>query len=663
MKKFTIIAAPEHEHLLLEEISRSRVVQLKDVTGVEFERLKEGERTADFKALYEKYHQAYQDLVEIGLPDQKTTDLSTVELKRFVDDPEGTVEDFLITLDDFKEKLMEGKAEQANIQREREQKLMDARARLERVRALEPEEMRRCLAVGAVNLNLIERLAEHLQRFDDISYKVIEISKDTGYIFVFGPEEREGWISTLFIIFEVKDVFDVLSTGDILLALDPGMREKVLNEYEEEVVKLQLLVEKEEEDEVIKEQIKKIQKITSRDEEDLYTPLVDKAKFLDYILRIMSNETIPVVRTRLLSVIQGWIDEDKVHILEEIKDDLEEKTGELFFVQYEKPGHDEHAIPTPQPVMKPPMLQPAWTLTSLRGWPSALEVNPMYITVLIFSFQFGLMFGDIGQGAVFLLAGLIITRTYKKGMASKLGALFIPMGIFAIIFGIGYDSIFLKEGLLFNHHQFMPNPINETTTLMKWVFKIAAVEIIFGLVLGAINQWKGGHKWGVLGEHGLGMILYVAGLYMSAMQFIKTGDFISVMSFWGFYVMLGGMLLAMLEPIIAAVAGGHFSIEVIGEGVGALLMTFVEGLANLFSFLRIVAFALAHASLAGAAHQLAGFMGDIPSLILMNLIAMSFEFMSSGVQSLRLLYYEFMGKFYQGDGVPFRPYRLRIRKS
>jgi vacuolar-type H+-ATPase subunit I/STV1 len=47
----------------------------------------------------------------------------------------------------------------------------------------------------------------------------------------------------------------------------------------------------------------------------------------------------------------------------------------------------------------------------------------------------------------------------------------------------------------------------------------------------------------------------------------------------------------------------------------------------------------------------------------MNLIAMSFEFMSSGVQSLRLLYYEFMGKFYQGDGVPFRPYRLRIRKS
>jgi vacuolar-type H+-ATPase subunit I/STV1 len=30
---------------------------------------------------------------------------------------------------------------------------------------------------------------------------------------------------------------------------------------------------------------------------------------------------------------------------------------------------------------------------------------------------------------------------------------------------------------------------------------------------------------------------------------------------------------------------------------------------------------------------------------------------------MRLLYYEFMGKFYHGDGVQFRPYRLRTRGS
>jgi vacuolar-type H+-ATPase subunit I/STV1 len=30
---------------------------------------------------------------------------------------------------------------------------------------------------------------------------------------------------------------------------------------------------------------------------------------------------------------------------------------------------------------------------------------------------------------------------------------------------------------------------------------------------------------------------------------------------------------------------------------------------------------------------------------------------------MRLLYYEFMGKFFQGGGVPFKPYRLRVQKK
>ena len=119
MKRFTIIAAPEYEHLFLEEFSRARVVQLKEVTGIEFEKLKEGERTADFKALYEKYHETYRGLAKMELPEQETADLSTVDLKNFIDDPEETVEDFLKTLEEFKERLIESRAEHETTQKER----------------------------------------------------------------------------------------------------------------------------------------------------------------------------------------------------------------------------------------------------------------------------------------------------------------------------------------------------------------------------------------------------------------------------------------------------------------------------------------------------------------------------------------------------------------
>lgn len=660
MKKFTIIVSPEYETQILDELGRAGVVQFKEVTGVEFERLKKvGERAIDYRGLYEKYHEAYQGLMERGLPEYPIIDASIAELREFTEEPEGTVDSLLTELNEFTNRLDEAKAEQEVGQREREKRLLEMRARVERVRALQPEEFKACLAVGVVDLQLMPRLAEHLNRFEELSHKLVEISPDTGYIFVFGSEVRREWVETLFVVFDVKDVFEILSTGDILLVLDTEMRERVIKEFEEEAEKLQLLAEREEEEEVIKDQIEKMQSAARA----RAAQLMGKARFFDHVLGIMTSERAPVMRTKLISVIQGWIPEDNVQTLENIVDGLQESTGELFLLQHEDPGHEDHAVPTREPTITPSILQPAWKLTTLRGWPSMHEVNPKYISILIFSFQFGLMFGDIGQGAVYLIMGLILSKKYKRGMVSKLGSMFIPMGISAMIFGFMYDSIFLIEGLLFHHNQILPNPITETTSLLKLVFLIAALEMIFGLVIGAINEYKEGNKWGVFGEHGLGMILYIAGLYLSAMHFIKTGDFMAIMSYWGFYMMIGGMIMAMLEPIIASIAEGHFSIEVVGEGVGALLMTFVEGLANIFSFLRIAAFALAHASLALAAHRLGNFMGTAISLVLMNIIAMSFEFISSSVQSLRLLYYEFMNKFYHGGGVPFRPFRIRSREK
>lgn len=663
MKKLTIIIHPEYEALILDELGGAGVVELKEVTGADFERFKKiGERAIDYKGLYKKYHEAYQGLLEKGLPEYPIIDASITELREFTEEPEGTVDSLLTELNEFKNRLDEVTAEKEAGRREREKRLLEMRARVEKVRALQAEEFKRCLAVGVVDLQLMPRLAEHLKRFEDLSHKLVEISHNTGYVFVFGSEVRREWVETLFVVFDVKDVFEILSTGDILLALDTEMRENVIKEYEEEAEKLQLLAEREEEEEVIKDQIEKMQALVKVEEQDHYAQLMGKARFFDHILGIMTSERVPVMRTKMISVLQGWIPEEKVQILENIVDGLQERTGELLLLQYEEPGHEDHAVPTLEPTITPSILQPAWKLTTLRGWPSIHEVNPKYITILIFSFQFGLMFGDIGQGAIFLIMGLVLSRKFKRGMMSKLGSMFIPMGISAMIFGVMYDSIFLIEGLLFHHHQILPNPIEETTSLLKLVFLIAALEMIFGLVIGAINEYKEGNKWGILGEHGLGMILYIAGLYLSAMYFIRTGDFMGVMGYWAFYMMIVGMVLAMVEPIIAAIAEGHFSIEVVGEGVGALLMTFVEGLANIFSFLRMAAFALAHASLAVAAHRLGSFMGTAASLVLMNVIAMSFEFISSSVQSLRLLYYEFMGKFYQGRGVPFKPFRTRSRE-
>jgi V/A-type H+-transporting ATPase subunit I len=495
---------------------------------------------------------------------------------------------------------------------------------------LEPEELKRCIAVGVVSLPLEEVLPTYLRRFEDLSYKVVEVSAERGYLYIFGPEERREWVEVLFQLFDVEDIFQLLGTRDVLLALSSERREEVIAQYEKEGEEYKRVIEA---------------------ERRRLSELAGKVRRLHLSL---PDRRVPVLRTTVVSILQGWIPEEGEERLNEIVRGLEEKTGELFFIQYEEPSEEDHPIPTPAPRLKPSFLQPAWTLTSLRGWPSAHEVNPAYITILIFSLQFGLMFGDVGQGAVFLILGLILTRKFKRGLANKLGTLFIPMGISAMIFGFLYGDVFLMHLL----HPILFSPMKKIGKLMKMVLGIAVAEMCLGLSLGAINHVKEGEPIGVIGERGLGGILFLIGLYFGGLYFLKVGDVFKFFNHWSFYLMIGGLVLATLEPILVAIRHKHFGMEAIGEGIGALMMTFVESLANFFSFLRIAAFALAHAGLAIAAHSLAHFMGP-GGLVLTNVIAMTFEFVSSSVQSLRLLYYEFMGKFFHGGGAPFRPYRVR----
>jgi len=660
MKKFTIITLQEYEPLLLEAIGRSGLAHLIEVKGPDFERLRiAGEKKVDYSGLRGRLNASCRALIESETFEKMGFTPSMADLRELGENPENVVNEVIGKLEDGRKRL-EGAR---NSLEETMPKLIEMRARLEALRALEPGELKKCLAVGFLRLRPLEgqeftgvsRIEEHLRRFEDVTYKVVEVSPEEGFLFVFGPEGRRAWVESIFLVFDVKDIFNVLSVRDVLLALDAEKRGETLKGYEDEVNILQKFVEGEGEIQSVKDELVQV---------------IVRAEFIDQFLGILSDEEVPVFRSGLVSVLRGWVPTDKMSQFNQVIDEVEKKTGESFIVQFEDPSHED-VMPTPRPTLKPSFFDPAFTLTSLRGWPSAHEINPSLITILVFSLQFGIMFGDVGQGAIFLLLGLILSRKYKRGLMSKLAAMFVPMGIIAIIFGFFYDSVFLIEGILHTEKILHAYPILEHLLspvlihpllenmgkLFRFVLGIAVLEMSLGLVIGSINAVKEGHIWGVLGEHGAGAILFLVGLYVGALYFLQVRDFFAVMSHWSFMIMMAGLILAAIEPVITAVSRKHLGAEVMGESIGGLMMTFVECLGNFFSFLRIGAFALAHACLAIAAHELTPFMG-VGGIVLMNVIAMTFEFVSSSVQSLRLLYYEFMGKFFQGRGIPYAPFKL-----
>jgi V/A-type H+-transporting ATPase subunit I len=97
-----------------------------------------------------------------------------------------------------------------------------------------------------------------------------------------------------------------------------------------------------------------------------------------------------------------------------------------------------------------------------------------------------------------------------------------------------------------------------------------------------------------------------------------------------------------------------------------LFETVISLLSNTLSFVRVGAFAVAHGGLSLAILALAGTKADAGfwiTIIIGNLFIIGFEGLIVGIQTMRLHYYELLGKFFHGGGMRFEPLTLSPGKE
>jgi V/A-type H+-transporting ATPase subunit I len=135
---------------------------------------------------------------------------------------------------------------------------------------------------------------------------------------------------------------------------------------------------------------------------------------------------------------------------------------------------------------------------------------------------------------------------------------------------------------------------------------------------------------------------------------------------WVGLVLLPTALIFLSEPLTRLITGerplleggwGEYSVQAFFELFEAL----ISYISNSFSFIRLGAFAVAHAILSQVVLELGGMAGGIGQwviLVLGTLVIIGFEGAIVSIQTLRLEYYEFFGKFFQGQGRAFVPLRL-----
>ncbi|HEM47308.1 MAG TPA: ATPase, partial [Alphaproteobacteria bacterium] len=115
-------------------------------------------------------------------------------------------------------------------------------------------------------------------------------------------------------------------------------------------------------------------------------------------------------------------------------------------------------------------------------------------------------------------------------------------------------------------------------------------------------------------------------------------------------------LMWFREPLTERLRGGRPKIgDHLVTGFFELFEAVIAYLSNSLSFVRLGAFAVAHEGLSRMVLQYGGGGSGWAVLLIGTLVIVGFEGLIVGIQALRLSYYEFFGRFFQGRGAPFRP--------
>lgn len=328
-------------------------------------------------------------------------------------------------------------------------------------------------------------------------------------------------------------------------------------------------------------------------------------------------------------------------------------------------------IPT---VMRNPwFLRPFEVLTKMYGIPSYSEIDPTPFLALTFPLLFGLMFGDIGHGLSLIIAALLGAFLFKKKKGSdllKFCWIIFYCGWGAILGGFLYGEFFGEQELLGMHlTPILTNPLDNIMTVFMFVVFIGVLHVNLGWVIQGLNYVKQKRKYLALSDSFIKILLLSGGAFLI---FNWGFDIDSWMAppFPILLPVIPGLLLILLKPVGKILGISYLKEEsygsLMGEGSLEAFETLLSILSNAASYIRLLALALAHIALMIAIQAMVdlapgGIFGEIITiigLIFGNFIVIVLEGLLVFINNIRLHFYEFFFKFYQGSGIEYFPFFL-----
>ncbi|MDD2580320.1 MAG: V-type ATP synthase subunit I [Eubacteriales bacterium] len=290
--------------------------------------------------------------------------------------------------------------------------------------------------------------------------------------------------------------------------------------------------------------------------------------------------------------------------------------------------------------------------------PSSNEIDPSPLLAPFFFFFFGMMLSDLGYGLILtLLCLFLIYKAKVGGEMARMSRMLLLSGISSMIWGVVFGGFFGNMLTIIslekiNFPALWFNPMDDPMALMIWSMVFGVLHILAGMAARAY-------------------MLIHAGQWQDAVYDIFPWYLI----IGGLGMMLGGFA-GSLGPVLA-IAGAAVLVLFGGRSAKNPIMRLLKGIMSLYnitgyfsdilSYTRILALVLATSVIAMVVNQLGFLLGPTPAgyalfavvALLGHTLNLLLSALSAYVHTSRLHFVEFFGKFYEGGGRMWRPFRLK----
>ncbi|MDO8535634.1 MAG: hypothetical protein Q7S30_01280 [Candidatus Omnitrophota bacterium] len=345
-----------------------------------------------------------------------------------------------------------------------------------------------------------------------------------------------------------------------------------------------------------------------------------------------------------ISYVKGYLPFDQVKVVSEYA------TRENYGVFITDPSNEDN-VPT---LIRNPkwisLISPIYKLLEILPGYRELDVSPIFLIFL--GLFFGMIIGDAGYGALYILLTLI--AQIKLGARARDKRIFFLLYFFsscAIFWGIITGTVFGQEWYISAGYRPLIPILNDTKFIQAFCFFLGAFHLTLG------HLWQAARKFPSLTA--LVDIGWIAVLW-SSFFFARTLILSDPLPTFVNYSLLAGVSLVILftNPQRNILKG-------IGEGLGTVALSIVNNFTDVVSYVRLFAVGLAGVAISDTVNTLSDVFGGGNLAVKMIIIFLGHSInillgpISVLVHGIRLNVLEFSGHVgLTWSGAPYRPLEL-----